>query len=105
MMRRVMSAAVPLVWCLATWLPQSAWAQPTVQQALKLAPVQPQIDYDRPSEEDSQRCTIQAETADGQTAWVVRADGGNLLLNVGPRADGSIPEVQSKALPDFARLT
>ena len=34
----------------------------------------------------------------------VKADGGNLLLNVGPRADGSIPEVQSKALLDFARL-
>ena len=34
----------------------------------------------------------------------VKADGGNLLLNVGPRADGSIPEVQSKALLDFARI-
>lgn len=35
----------------------------------------------------------------------VKAGGGNLLLNVGPRADGSIPEIQKKALLDFARLT
>lgn len=35
----------------------------------------------------------------------VKADGGNLLLNVGPRADGSIPEVQSQALLDFAKLS
>lgn len=33
----------------------------------------------------------------------VTAGGGNLLLNVGPRADGSIPEIQVQALRDFAR--
>jgi alpha-L-fucosidase len=26
------------------------------------------------------------------------------LLNVGPRADGSIPDIQSKALLEFSRL-
>lgn len=35
----------------------------------------------------------------------VKAGGGNLLLNVGPMADGTIPDVQRKALLDFARLT
>jgi alpha-L-fucosidase len=34
----------------------------------------------------------------------VKRDGGNLLLNVGPRADGSIPDIQSKALLEFSRL-
>lgn len=33
----------------------------------------------------------------------VTAGGGNLLLNVGPRADGSIPENQAQALGDFGR--
>lgn len=34
----------------------------------------------------------------------VAAGGGNLLLNVGPMADGTIPQVQQQALLDFAAL-
>ena len=33
----------------------------------------------------------------------VASDGGNLLLNVGPRADGSVPDVQVEALLAFGR--
>ena len=33
----------------------------------------------------------------------VTAGGGNLLVNVGPRADGSIPQIQSKTLLALGR--
>ena len=33
----------------------------------------------------------------------VTAGGGNLLVNVGPRADGSIPEIQSETLLTLGR--
>jgi alpha-L-fucosidase len=33
----------------------------------------------------------------------VTAGGGNLLINVGPRADASIPEVQQRPLLEIGR--
>src|SRR5690606_16741710 len=57
----------------------AALAQPTPQQALKLAPVQPDIDYDKPPEDQIPNCTVEAETAEGHTAWVVRSPSGQVL--------------------------
>ncbi len=51
----------------------------TVEQALKLAPSQKDVDYDKPPQADVAKCTIAAEKIGGQTAWVVRGPSGELL--------------------------
>ena len=54
-------------------------AAPSAETALKLAPVQADIDYDRPAEAEIAKCTIKAEAIDGRTGWVVRGPGGEML--------------------------
>src|SRR5262245_1696443 len=54
-------------------------ASPTVEQALKLAPIQKDVDYDVPSAAEAPKCTIKAEKLGGQTGWVVRSPGGQIL--------------------------
>src|SRR5262245_8960365 len=54
-------------------------ATPTVEQALKLAPIQKDVDYDIPSAADAAKCTIKAEKVGGQTGWVVRGPNGQIL--------------------------
>jgi thiol-disulfide isomerase/thioredoxin len=54
-------------------------ASPTVEQALKLAPIQKDVDYDVPSAADAAKCTIKAEKVGGQTGWVVRGPNGQIL--------------------------
>jgi thiol-disulfide isomerase/thioredoxin len=57
----------------------AAAATPSVEAALKLAPVQTSIDYDVPAEAEVAKCTIKAESIDGRTGWVVRSSSGELL--------------------------
>src|SRR5689334_5003343 len=52
-------------------------ATPTAEQALRLAPVQKDVEYDRP--EDPSKCTIKAEKRKGQTGWLVRDVDGKIL--------------------------
>ncbi len=52
-------------------------ATPTAEQALRLAPVQKDVDYDRP--EDPSKCTIKAEKRKGQTGWIIRDADGKIL--------------------------
>ncbi|HEY2762282.1 MAG TPA: thioredoxin-like domain-containing protein [Pirellulales bacterium] len=59
--------------------PTTKAASPTVDQALKLAPVQKDVDYDVPAAADIPKCTIKAEKLDGQTGWVIRAPNGQIL--------------------------
>src|SRR5215471_3265643 len=54
-------------------------ATPTVEQALKLAPIQKDVDYDVPPVADIPKCTIKAEKISGQTGWVVRGPNGQIL--------------------------
>jgi hypothetical protein len=54
-------------------------AKPTVKEALSLAPVQKDVEYDVPEAKDSEKCTIEAETVGGITGWVVRTSGGQIL--------------------------
>lgn len=54
-------------------------ASPTVEQALKLAPIQKDVDYDIPSAADAVKCTIKAEKVGSQTGWVVRGPNGQIL--------------------------
>jgi thiol-disulfide isomerase/thioredoxin len=57
----------------------SAQGTPTVKQALQFAPIQADVDYDRPTEAIGQSCTIKAEKEGGQTSWVVRDASGQVL--------------------------
>jgi peroxiredoxin len=52
---------------------------PTAADALKLKPVQRDVDYDIPGEKDLAKCTIKAEKINGQTGWIVRDPNGQVL--------------------------
>lgn len=55
---------------------QAQAAKPSVADALKLKPVQRQVEFDTP---DAEGCEIKAEKVNGMTAWVVRGPGGATL--------------------------
>ena len=58
----------------------TAWAAaPTAEQALKLTPVQPGVDYDRPTPEQAARCKIIAKRIDGHMGWIVESPEGVIL--------------------------
>lgn len=52
---------------------------PSAEQALKLTPVQTDVEYERPKDADLPKCTIKAESINGQTGWVVRSPAGQVL--------------------------
>lgn len=52
---------------------------PSVEQALKLAPVQKNAEYDRVTPEEAAKCTIKAEKQGGETGWIVRDAAGQML--------------------------
>lgn len=54
-------------------------AAPSAEQALKLKPVQDDVQYTTPIETKIEKCTIKAENIDGQTGWVVRDEAGQIL--------------------------
>ncbi|HTQ38862.1 MAG TPA: thioredoxin-like domain-containing protein [Pirellulales bacterium] len=75
---RVLSAQILLG--VISFLPASAGAAtPTIDQALKLTPVQKDVDYDIPAPADIAKCTIKAEKVGNQTGWVVRGPNGQIL--------------------------
>lgn len=57
----------------------AAQANPTAAEALALAPVQKDVEYDRPAAAEIARCTIDKETVGGRTGYVVRAESGQIL--------------------------
>lgn len=58
----------------------AAWAaSPSAAQALRLTPIQDEVEYDQPNAEEAARCTIKAEKDNGRTGWVVRGPDGRLL--------------------------
>src|SRR5690242_6388091 len=54
-------------------------ASPSAAQALRLAPSQSGVDYDRPKPEDIPRCKIAAKKIDGHVGWIVESPDGLLL--------------------------
>ena len=61
-------------------LPQ--WARggsPSALQALKLTPVQPGVDYDRPTPEQAAKCKIIAKRINGHVGWIVESPDGVML--------------------------
>ncbi len=62
-------------------LSASAAVTPTVEQALKLQPLQKDVDYDKPAAAEIAKCAIKAEKTGGKTGWTVRDGNGQLLRN------------------------
>ncbi|MBA3481902.1 MAG: redoxin family protein [Pirellulales bacterium] len=56
-----------------------AFAAPSVEDALKLAPVQSGIQFDSPTADEAKACKISPEKIGGATAWVVRGADGAVL--------------------------
>lgn len=54
-------------------------ATPSAEQALKLAPVQSAVDYDKPSAGDVAKCKIHAKRFDGHVGWIVESPDGTIL--------------------------
>jgi thiol-disulfide isomerase/thioredoxin len=72
--------SVQILLGIVLYLPAAAHAAaPSVDQALKLTPVQKDVDYDIPAPADIAKCTIKAEKISNQTGWVVRAPNGQIL--------------------------
>lgn len=49
---------------------------PSPEQALRLTPIQADVDYSRPSEEEVPRCTVRVIRADGAVGWLVEDPAG-----------------------------
>jgi thiol-disulfide isomerase/thioredoxin len=54
-------------------------ATPTAAQALQLTPIQADVDYERPSESETAKCSVEAAATRGIAGWVVKAESGRLL--------------------------
>jgi hypothetical protein len=80
-MKRLSSLAIVAGWFLGWFVLSAAvWAAtPTAEQALKLTPVQPGVDYDRPTPEQAARCKIVAKRIDGHMGWIVESPEGVVL--------------------------
>jgi thiol-disulfide isomerase/thioredoxin len=59
--------------------PAARAASPTAEQALKLVPVQKDVEIDTPPATDIPRCTIKGEKMGSFSAWIVRDAAGQLL--------------------------
>ncbi|HVU89905.1 MAG TPA: redoxin family protein [Pirellulales bacterium] len=64
---------------LASWTGQAAHAAPTVADALKLTPVQKEIEFTTPAKDTIEQCTIKPEKFDNHTGWVIRDKAGQIL--------------------------
>ena len=54
-------------------------ATPTAEQALRLAPVQKDVDYIDPPRKMPSKCTIKSEKRKKQTGWIIRDESGKIL--------------------------
>ena len=57
---------------LASLAGQVAHAAPTVSDALKLTPIQKDVEFATPAKDALEQCTIKPEKFNNQSAWVVR---------------------------------
>jgi thiol-disulfide isomerase/thioredoxin len=58
----------------------TAWAaKPSPSEALKLTPVQQDVDFDRPAVGEIDKCVVDVETTSGVTGWVVKTEAGQVL--------------------------
>ena len=54
-------------------------AEPSADQALRLRPIQADVDFDMPTAEEVKLCTVRANAEPGQAGWYVYSPGGQLL--------------------------
>lgn len=54
-------------------------ATPSAEQAFKLAPLQPGVDYDRPGPDEAAKCKIEARKSNGHVGWIVESPAGMIL--------------------------
>ena len=74
--RLACAAGVGLAFTLAT---DAQAAKPSPQAALELAPVQKDVQYERPAKDQVEKCTIDTITSDKVSGWVVRDSSGQVL--------------------------
>lgn len=67
------AAAIGLAAC------QAMAATPSAQQALKLAPVQKGVEYDRPTAEEAAKCVITPQKNGKAVGWIVESPDGTIL--------------------------
>ena len=71
------------IWCLVltllTLASTSRAASPSAEQALKLVPIQKDVDFDRPDAEQTSKCKITARKLAGRVGWVVEDPNGLVL--------------------------
>lgn len=80
-MVRSLNKLIPATLCCALLAPSvSLAARPTVERALELKPVQPDVEIDLPvKQEELDKCRLDAESRDGVNGWMVRAGDGRIL--------------------------
>jgi hypothetical protein len=71
--------SLAIAFCVCAFHGAALQAAPKIEDALKLKPVQPGIDYDTPTAEEVKACKLASETINGATAWVVRGADGAVL--------------------------
>ena len=74
--------SMAVLFCLLSLALSPPWAcggSPSAQQALKLTPVQPGVDYDRPTPEQAAKCKIIAKRINGHVGWIVETADGVML--------------------------
>src|SRR5262245_58197704 len=54
-------------------------AKPAPSEALKLVPVQADVEYDRPAVAEAEKCVVDVETVGGITGCVVKTESGQVL--------------------------
>lgn len=54
-------------------------AKPTPGEALKLVPVQKDVDFDSPTAAQIEKCVVDVENVGGITGWVVKTEAGQVL--------------------------
>ena len=68
-------------------------ASPSAEQALKLLPMQKEVDFARPTAQQAAKCTIQARKINGRGGWIVEdADGQVLRKFVDTNADNVVDQ-------------
>lgn len=80
-MHRIRSNSIwAIIAFVGLWHADASAEGPTAEYALtKFTPVQPNVDYDRPTKAEMAKCTIRPEKLGGATAWIVRNEGGEML--------------------------
>jgi len=79
-MKLVISATLAPLAVVVAFAADPSWAaRPSAVNALRLVPVQKDVDYDRPAAADVAKCKIAAKKIAGQVGWIVEGPDGMIL--------------------------